>query len=81
MVKHRLYVDMDLKRARGLVRTPIFVDARNVHEPSSLREAGWTFAGVGRGADFDTSVKHDYKAPSGTSLSSANEKIIETVNA
>ncbi|HEY1250982.1 MAG TPA: UDP-glucose/GDP-mannose dehydrogenase family protein [Thermoanaerobaculia bacterium] len=40
---------LDLKRLEGLLRSPTMIDLRNVYEPSEMREAGWTYAGVGRG--------------------------------
>jgi UDPglucose 6-dehydrogenase len=39
---------LDLDRLRELMKTPIFVDLRNVYEPSKMREAGFRYCGVGR---------------------------------
>src|SRR5262245_21215023 len=40
---------LDLRRLAGLLRSPTMIDLRNVYEPREMREAGWTYAGVGRG--------------------------------
>ena len=39
----------NFERLRGLMRTAVVVDGRNVWEPSAVRAAGFTYYGVGRG--------------------------------
>jgi UDPglucose 6-dehydrogenase len=39
---------LDWPRMRRLLRTPTVVDGRNLWEPSKLREAGFSYLGVGR---------------------------------
>ncbi len=39
---------LDLDRLKKLMKTPIFVDLRNVYDPIKMREAGFTYCGVGR---------------------------------
>jgi UDPglucose 6-dehydrogenase len=39
---------LDLDRLRELMKTPIFVDLRNVYDPGKMREAGFQYCGVGR---------------------------------
>jgi UDPglucose 6-dehydrogenase len=39
---------LDLDRIKESMRTPIFVDLRNVYDPARMREAGFTYCGVGR---------------------------------
>jgi UDPglucose 6-dehydrogenase len=39
---------LDLGRLKKLMKTPIFVDLRNVYDPTKMREAGFTYCGVGR---------------------------------
>jgi UDPglucose 6-dehydrogenase len=39
---------LDLPRVKSLMKTPIFVDLRNVYEPATIVAAGFTYAGVGR---------------------------------
>jgi UDPglucose 6-dehydrogenase len=43
------YRALDLARLKGLMRTPLFIDLRNVYDPGRVREAGFTYFGVGRG--------------------------------
>ncbi len=40
---------LDLTRLRALLRTPAFVDGRNVYEPQAMWEAGFIYRGIGRG--------------------------------
>jgi UDPglucose 6-dehydrogenase len=40
---------VDLERLRGLMKTPVIIDARNVLDPAQTRAAGFTYAGTGRG--------------------------------
>lgn len=40
---------LNLKRLRAAMASPVFVDLRNVYPVEELRDAGFTFAGVGRG--------------------------------
>ena len=41
---------LDLERARGLLRTPLMVDLRNVYEPSEVAGAGIRYVSIGRSA-------------------------------
>jgi UDPglucose 6-dehydrogenase len=40
--------DLDLKRARKLMRTAVLLDGRNVFDPAKAKAAGFDYAGVGR---------------------------------
>jgi len=40
---------LDLARIRAAMKTPVFVDGRNVYEPVAMREAGFLYRGIGRG--------------------------------
>jgi UDPglucose 6-dehydrogenase len=40
---------LDLPRIRVAMKTPIFIDGRNVHDPDAMREAGFLYRGMGRG--------------------------------
>ncbi len=42
------YRALDLARLRAAMRTPIFVDLRNVYRPEKMRRAGFQYYGVGR---------------------------------
>jgi UDPglucose 6-dehydrogenase len=39
---------LDLDRIKGSMKTPIFLDLRNVYDPIKMREAGFQYCGVGR---------------------------------
>jgi len=39
---------LDLDRIKMLMNTPIVVDLRNVYDPEEMREAGFTYASIGR---------------------------------
>lgn len=42
------YRALDLERLRAAMKTPIFIDLRNVYDPEKMREAGFVYVGVGR---------------------------------
>jgi UDPglucose 6-dehydrogenase len=39
---------LDLPRIKGLLRSPIFIDLRNVYEPDQMKKLGFNYCGVGR---------------------------------
>jgi UDPglucose 6-dehydrogenase len=39
---------LDMKRIRGLMRTPKIADLRNIYEPEAMRDLGFDYIGVGR---------------------------------
>ena len=39
---------IDFSRVKGVVRTPNIYDTRNIYNPQTLREAGFTYLGTGR---------------------------------
>jgi UDPglucose 6-dehydrogenase len=41
---------LDLGRLRQLLARPLVVDLRNLYDPAKMRERGFTYVGVGRGA-------------------------------
>ncbi|MGH2388223.1 MAG: UDP-glucose dehydrogenase family protein [Chloroflexota bacterium] len=45
----REFRSLDIQRLRGLMRSSIFFDGRNLYEPEDLRAAGFTYLGIGRG--------------------------------
>ncbi len=49
MTEWNQYRALDLDRIKSLMRTPLFIDLRNVYPPARMRAAGFTFVGVGRG--------------------------------
>jgi UDPglucose 6-dehydrogenase len=40
----------DFDRMKELMKQPIIVDARNLYEPSRMKQRGFTYVGIGRGA-------------------------------
>ena len=40
---------LDLAAIRAAMKTPVFIDGRNVHDPEVMREAGFLYRGMGRG--------------------------------
>jgi UDPglucose 6-dehydrogenase len=42
---------LDVARLKTLMRQPIVVDGRNIYEPETMKTAGFTYRGVGRGYD------------------------------
>jgi UDPglucose 6-dehydrogenase len=39
---------LDLQRIKGLLKTPVFVDLRNVYDPDQMKRLGFHYSGVGR---------------------------------
>jgi UDPglucose 6-dehydrogenase len=42
------FKDLDLKRAKKLMRTAVLLDGRNIFDPEKARALGFDYAGVGR---------------------------------
>ena len=43
------YRVLDYERARGLMRRPVVIDARNLYEPARMRQHGFSYDSIGRG--------------------------------
>lgn len=39
---------LDLKRVKHSMRTPVVVDGRNIYDPPTMRDLGFTYRGIGR---------------------------------
>lgn len=48
MTEWNEYRSLDLSRIKSLLKTPIFIDLRNVYDPTSMQEKGFQYFGVGR---------------------------------
>jgi len=48
MTEWNQYRALDFDRIASLVSTPAFVDLHNVYDPATMREAGFTYVGIGR---------------------------------
>jgi UDPglucose 6-dehydrogenase len=42
------FKDLDLKKIKKLMKTPIIVDGRNIYEPATLKKLGFVYQGIGR---------------------------------
>ncbi|MFA5164031.1 MAG: UDP-glucose/GDP-mannose dehydrogenase family protein [Candidatus Omnitrophota bacterium] len=42
------FKELDLKRAKKLMRQPVVVDGRNIYEPKKMRELGFRYSCIGR---------------------------------
>lgn len=48
MTEWNQYRALDLDRIVSLLSSPVFVDLRNVYDPQTMKEKGFTYVGVGR---------------------------------
>jgi len=39
---------LDLKKIKGLMKTPVLVDMRNIYDPDSVKKLGFRYSGIGR---------------------------------
>ncbi len=44
------FKQLDLEKIKGLLKTPIIFDARNIYEPNIMKHYGFTYRGIGRGS-------------------------------
>ncbi len=49
VTRHRQYYDLDLAWLKGIMRTPILVDGRNVFHAATVRAAGFSYKAIGKG--------------------------------
>lgn len=49
------YKNLDLEIVRKLMAGTLFVDARNIHDPEKVRQAGLEYVGIGRGIPLNGS--------------------------
>ena len=48
MTKHKEYFELDLDRLKGIMRTPIIVDGRNVFDKDEVEAKGFEYRGIGK---------------------------------
>jgi len=48
VTKHREYLNLDLDAIKGLMRTPVFVDGRNVLDGEELKAQGFEYRAIGK---------------------------------
>ena len=42
------FKNLDIKKVKDILKTPIIVDGRNIFDPETLKEIGFVYTGVGR---------------------------------
>ncbi len=47
----KAYKSPHLERLKSLMKSPVIIDGRNLYEPWTMRDAGFSYVGVGRGSD------------------------------
>ncbi|MCI5125505.1 MAG: UDP-glucose 6-dehydrogenase, partial [Candidatus Electrothrix sp. AR5] len=48
MTEWNQYRALDFEKLKGSMKTPNFIDLRNVYDPASLKNLGFSYVGVGR---------------------------------
>ncbi len=48
MTEWNQYRALDLGRLHSIMRSPLFIDLRNVYDPDQLKRHGFRYTGVGR---------------------------------
>lgn len=49
MTEWNQYRSLDLQKLKSLMKSPVFIDLRNVYDPQTMQTFGFKYAGVGRG--------------------------------
>ncbi len=44
------FKELDFVKAKKLLKRPLIIDGRNIYEPRSLKELGFTYIGIGKGS-------------------------------
>jgi len=48
MTEWNEFRSLDLKRVKKLLKSPVFIDTRNIYDPCMMKEKGFTFVCTGR---------------------------------
>jgi len=56
------FKNLDFKRIKKLMRTPLLLDGRNLYDPAKIRALGFTYRGVGRHDQAHRRVSGAYRA-------------------
>ncbi len=48
MTEWNQYRALDLERLKTVMKQPVFIDLRNVYDPQTMKDMGFTYAGIGR---------------------------------
>jgi len=52
MTEWNEFKQLDLRRLKNLMKSPVIVDARNVYEPDLMADMGFSYRGIGRGYNY-----------------------------
>jgi UDPglucose 6-dehydrogenase len=52
MTEWNEFKQLDLRRLKNLMKSPVIVDARNVYEPEQMADMGFSYRGIGRGYNY-----------------------------
>jgi UDPglucose 6-dehydrogenase len=52
MTEWNEFKQLDLRRLKNLMKTPVVIDARNVYEPEHMADMGFSYRGIGRGYNY-----------------------------
>ncbi len=52
MTEWNEFKQLDLRRLKNLMKSPVIVDARNVYEPEAMADLGFSYRGIGRGYNY-----------------------------
>jgi UDPglucose 6-dehydrogenase len=45
------FKQLDLDKVKGLLKTPVIYDGRNIYDPARMKELGFTYQAIGRGSN------------------------------
>ena len=43
------FKQLDLEKVRGLLKSPVIFDGRNIYDPATMKGMGFNYRGMGRG--------------------------------
>src|SRR5512135_1121746 len=52
MTEWNEFKQLDLRRLKNLMKSPVIVDARNIYEPEQMADMGFSYRGIGRGYNY-----------------------------
>ena len=56
---------LDLGRVKGLLRTPLVIDLRNIYQPQEMQEAGLGYVSIGRPGSPPPPARAELRAVTG----------------
>ena len=48
LTEWQLFKELDLKRVKSLLKSPVIVDGRNIYDPETMRKLGFHYSSIGR---------------------------------